>query len=346
MARKTKKVFDVSKQQIDNLSEDHKWLIEEFLRYCEAENKSKKTIKVYHSNLNIFFVWFEDNCKIKGKTKHVSQFKTRELINIQSFMLKEGLSGSRIANIRASISSLFNYIENVLADDEDFEEFKNFRNCVSKVKAPSKEKVREKTILTDEQCQSLLDQLVEEGKFQMACAFALAWATGRRKAELLEFKCSHIDDKNLKFGSLYKTPFLQTKGKKLELYIIKSKFKPYYDLWMAERERLGVPSDVDDIFIKNTPDGWKSMKESTLNVWAGMITKRLGVDFYWHCVRHNFTTELLKAGIPEAVVQQIIGWTSADMLRIYDDRSKDDIIGEYFSEDGIINKETKSLNDL
>ena len=72
----------------------------------------------------------------------------------------------------------------------------------------------------------------------------------------------------------------------------------------------------------------------------------LDVDFYWHCLRHNFTTELLNQGLPESVVQQIIGWSSADMIAIYDDREKDDILGEYFKDGEIVSKETKTLNDL
>ena len=347
MGRKTKKIFGVTEEQVAKLQDDHKYLIEEFINYCKAEKKSDKTIKVYRSNLNIFFVWFEENCKVKGRMKHISQFKVRDLINFQSFMLNEDLSGSRIANIRATISSLFNYIESVLSDDDDFPEFKNFRNCVSKVKCPSKEKVREKTILNDDQIQNLLDMLVEEEKYQMACIVALAWASGRRKVELLEFRCSFIDDKNLKFGSLYKSPYaIQTKGKKLEVYVIKSKFKPYYDLWMKEREKKGISKDIDHIFIKVTPDGVTPLKETTLNVWANKISEMLEVDFYWHCLRHNFTTELLNQGLPESVVQQIIGWSSADMIAIYDDREKDDILGEYFKDGEIISKEVKELNDL
>ena len=347
MGRKTKKVFGVTDEQVEKLNDDHKWLIDEFINYKIAEKLSEDTLKVYRSNLNIFFVWFEENCKIKGKTKHFSQFKVRDLVNFQSFMIKNELSGSRIANIRSSISSLSDYVENVLSEDEDFTEYENFRNIVGKVKAPTKEKVREKTVLNDDQIQDLLDELVEEEKFELACAVALAWSSGRRKRELLEFKVSFIDDKYLQFGSLYKSPYaVKTKGKKLEVYIIKSKFKPYFDLWMEERKRMGVPDDIDDIFIKKEEGQWVARSISSFNFWADVISEWLDIDFYWHCLRHNFTTELLKQGLPESVVQQIIGWSSSDMLRIYDDRDKDDILGEYFKDGEIITKENKNLNDL
>lgn len=348
MARQTKKIFNVTEEQVENLNQDHKFLIEEFLNYLSAENKSEETLKVYHSNLNIFFVWYEENCKVKGQSKHFGKIKARDIVNFQSYMVKQGLSSSRIKNIKSALSSLSNFVEIVLSEDEDFEEYAGFRNIVNRVKSPVGEEVREKTILSDEQCQKILDELIAEGQIQKACVYSLAWASGRRKSELLRFKRSHIVEENLKFGgSLYKTPEkIKTKGKLLNCYILKSKFQYYFDLWMAERERLGVPNDIDEIFVKKTSDGWKPLKISTLNVWAEDISKRMNVDFYWHCLRHNFNTSLLSQGLPESVVQMIVGWSSANMVRLYDDRDSDEIINEYFNENGIVVKEVKSLSDL
>ena len=62
----------------------------------------------------------------------------------------------------------------------------------------------------------------------------------------------------------------------------------------------------------------------------------LNIDFYWHSCRHNFCTSLLEQGLPEAVVTQVIGWANSTMVEIYDDRDKDDMLGEYFNEDGIV----------
>lgn len=347
MPRKTVKSLTVTQQDIDNFHEEHKALISEFISYKSAEGKSKETLKVYLNNLYLFFNYFEKNCKIKGKPKMFYQLKVKDIISFQSLLINLGLSGARIANLRSTISSLCNYCENILAEDEDFEEYANFRNPVGKVKAPMKEEVREKTVLTDSQCQDYLDRLVEEKRFQQACAFALAWSSGRRKSELLRIKRSFISDENIKFGSLYKSPCkIQTKGKMLEVYVIKNKFKPYFDLWMNERKELGVPDEIDDIFVKKTKDGWQPAKLSQLNYYADVFSKDMGISFYFHALRHNFTTELLKAGLPEAVVQQIVGWSSLDMVVHYDDREKDELLADYFSEEGIKQKEVKGLSDL
>ena len=180
----------------------------------------------------------------------------------------------------------------------------------------------------------------------------------RRKSELLRIKKDWINDENLMYGSLYKTPEkIKTKGagvtgKLLNVYILKSKFKPYYDLWMEERKRLGVPEDIEDLFVtkgkadENGNREWKAITTSTLDYWASKFSKFLEVDFYWHCMRHQFTTALLKAKIPSSVVQNIIGWSSGDMVNLYNDTDMDDELGEYFGEGGIKEVETKGLNDL
>lgn len=341
MGRKTNRYIKAEKKDFE-----HEWLIEQFMDYLRAGGKTPKTLKNYYSDLCIWFSWFEKNCKFKGKPKTFDQLKAIDIIKFQGELIEKGMSINRYSRLKSVISSLANYCENILAEDDDYPEFKNFRSPVNKVKKPVKEAVREKTVLQDVDIQNLLEQLIENKKYQQACALALAWASGRRKAELLEIKCHHIVEENLKWGSLYKTDKIKCKGKMQEVYILKSKFKYYYDLWMKERKHLGVPDDIDDIFIKKEDGIWKKAKESQLNYYAEYFTKLLDTDFYWHSIRHNFTTTLLADGIPESIVQKIVGWQSADMVNLYNDADKDDVIGEYFKDGEIVTKEKKGLSDL
>ena len=341
MGRNTKTYIKAGDKELS-----HEWLIEMYLEYLKAEGKTSKTLKNYESDLRIFFTWYEKNATLKGKPKGFEKIKVQDIIKLQAQLLESGMSINRYSRLKSVISSLSNYCENILAEDEDFEEFKGFRNIVNKVKKPAQEAVREKTILTDKQCQNYLAFLVENKRYQQACVFALACASGRRKAELLEIKRHHITEENLKWGSLYKTEKIRCKGKMQEVYVLKSKFKPYFDLWMEERNRLNVPDDIDDIFIKKENGVWRKMKESNLNYYAEIFSKEMNVNFYFHCLRHQFTTALLESGIPESIVQQIIGWQSADMVNLYNDADKDDMIGEYFKDGEIISKDKKNLSEL
>mgnify|MGYP000027124241 CR=1 FL=1 len=342
MARKTTRVFNTTQEDIDKINPNNLELMEEYLDYYSADH-AEKSVKVIRSNLNIFFVWVLHNLN----NKDFSEIKKRDLLKYQNYLSKNGLSPARVRGLRSAISSMSNFIEDILADDE--ERFENFRNNVNKIKAPKLVQVREKTVLTDEQVEAYLDSLVSRKKYSHACALALAWASGRRKSELLRFKVSFFDDKYLQYGCLYESPKkIKTKGsgklgKPLTVYVLKPKFKKYLDLWLEERRRLGIPDTIDDLFVDETgvPFG-----EARLQSYADTFSREMNVDFYFHCLRHNFTTELLRQGIPAEVIKELVGWESVEMVSTYDDRSASESFGMYFGEDGIKKVEAKSLTDL
>ncbi|MCD8204975.1 MAG: hypothetical protein LUC16_04030 [Coprobacillus sp.] len=95
-----------------------------------------------------------------------------------------------------------------------------------------------------DEVQRVLKTLVDEQRYQIACIFALAISCGARKTELLRFKVSFFTEENIIYGSLYKTPPIKTKGrsggKYINKYVLVESFKPYFDLWMMERDRLGI----------------------------------------------------------------------------------------------------------
>ena len=45
-------------------------------------------------------------------------------------------------------------------------------------------------------------------------------------------------------------------------------------------------------------------------------------------------------------VQEYFGWSSQDLISVYDDSEAVDDFGKYFSADGIVKQEEKSLSDL
>lgn len=239
-----------------------------------------------------------------------------------------------------------NFIENILDEEEEFE---GYRTIIRKIESPVKEDVREKTVFEPEELERLLDHLVGQKKYMQACILALAMYSGRRKAELPRFKVSYFDEENVFFGSLYKTPEkVKTKGrgsrgKMLELYVLKKEFDPYLKLWLEQRNELGITSEW--LFpSKDNQD--EPIKSETLDNWVDTYSKFLGKPFYWHSLRHLYCTQLLKKNLPSSVVQEIIGWTSADMVNLYNDATIEDTLSKYFDENGIKEIESKSLQDI
>ena len=206
MGRKTKQNKITSPELIAQINPKNIRLMNDFLDYLRSVGKAESTVKAYTSDLYIFFVWVLQN----ADNKYFPEISKRDIVAYQNWLLRNNEnSPARVRRLKATLSSLSNYIEAILDD-----ELPNFRSIVRKIENPINEPTREKTVLTDEQADTLQDYLTEHGQYEKACCFALARYSGRRKSELVRFKVSYFDDENIIYGSLYKTPEkIRTKGR-------------------------------------------------------------------------------------------------------------------------------------
>ncbi len=339
MGRKTKQNKITSAEKTALINKENLRLMEDFLSYLKSIGRSETTIRGYKSDCLIFFTW----CLENAGNKFYVDISKRDIVAYQNWLLSNNEnSPARIRRLKSTISSLGNYVENVLDD-----EYKDFRCIVRKIESPVNQPVRQKTVLTDEQCQVLLKTLVDDKKYEQACCVALAMYSGRRKAELVRFKCSYFDDSNIIYGSIYRTPEkVLTKGrggKMLTLYTF-TKFKLYFEMWMQERERLGIESEW---LFPDKKDPTKQLSVSTLDSWAEKFSKILGLDFYWHSLRHFWTSENARKNLPDSVIQKLSGWSDISLVGVYKDIDIEDELGKYFDENGIKDDiKVASLSDL
>lgn len=327
---------DEKKGQISKKNMD---LMNDFLDYLVSIDRSPATIAQYKNDLYIFFCWNVD----ENDNKYFVDLTKREIAKFQKHCMVEwGWSSNRLSRVKSTLSSLSNYIENMLDD-----EYENYRPIVRKIETPVKQVIREKTVLTDEEVDDVLKKLVEKGKYQCACVFALAAMGGARKSELLRYKVSYFDDENIMgTAALYKTPEkIQTKGRgskgKLLYKYTLLDFKKYYDLWMKEREEEGIESEW--LFVKK--DG-NQLGLSTLESYSNVISKIIGRPFYFHSLRHQLCSRLFRLGLPADVIQEYFGWSSSEMLKIYNDNDASDSFGDFFTKDGIKGAESKDFGDI
>lgn len=341
MARKTKMNSITSPELLSQVNPENMQLMDDFLKYNRTIGLSKGTIKGYESDLKIVFVW---NLQHNNNTFYCDWTK-RQIIKLQNWLLTENEnSPARIKRIKSALSSLGNYVEEILDD-----EFPNFRNIINKVKSPVNQPVREKTVFTEEQIDNLLDLLVQKQQYEKACALALALCSGRRKAEIRRFRVSDFSEDHLVCGgALYKSDPIKTKGKgangkQLECFCLAKKFKPFFDKWMDYRKSEGIESEW--LFPdKDNPD--EKIPISTMNSWANTFTRLTGEDFYWHAMRHMTVTNFKRAGIPDTAIQQYIGWADISMVPVYSDMKADEQLSMYFNEDGIAPIKTKSFSEI
>ncbi len=343
MPRKTKMNDLTSPELVKKVNPENLRLKNDFLEYLRSVQRSPGTIRGYENDLDIFFVF----CMQRLGDKNFAKVTKRDLVTFQNWLINEnGNSPSRVRRIKSAISSLSNYVEAIL-DDED--EFKDFRSIVRKIESPVNQPVRDKTVLSEEQLQTLLDKLTEEGKYEKACMLALAMFSGRRKSELVRFRVGDFKDANLVCGgALYKTSeTMKTKGfglgKYIYCYTLAKDFKPYLDRWLAQREKDNIESEW---LFPDKEDPTQQLKPETLNSWAISFGKMLDLDFYWHSLRHFFTTQLARSGLPDGVIQEIVGWSSSDMVKLYKDLTTEEQLDQYFDETGIKAVHPARLSDL
>lgn len=342
MGRKVQHNNLTNPELIEQVNKNNLALGKDFLDYLKSVQRSESTIEAYRSDLNIFWVY----CLQNLNNKDFVDITKRDIVKFQNWCIYENKnSSSRVRRLKACISSLSNYVENIL-DEED--EYKNFRSIVRKIENPPQERRLEKMVWTDEELEGLLNTLCETGRYKHACFVALAMYGGRRKSELTRFKVSDFaEDKLVCDGALYKSEPIRTKGrangKYIPCYTLVKKFKPYFDLWMKEREKLGIESEwlFPDL---NNPE--EHVSAATITSWSNTCSSILGKPFYPHSLRHYYVSSLSRAGIPENVITQIVGWDSAEMCSIYNDNPTDDQISKYFKNGDIHTPEETSLSDL
>ena len=341
MGRKTKQNSIVSPELLAQVNPENIQLMNDFADYLKSVQRSQGTIDQYINDLKIAFVW----CLEHNSNKFFVNWTKRNIVAYQNWLLNENEnSPARVRRLKAALSSLSNFIENVLDD-----EYPNFRNIINKIESPVNHPVRKKAIFTDDEVDSLLDYLTEHGQYMKACALALAVYSGRRKAELPRFRVSDFGEDHLVCdGALYKSSPIKTKGrgvngKMLECFTLAKQFQPYFDRWMEYRKEHGIESEW---LLPNLDDYSKQLEVSTLSSWAGVFSRIVGSPWYWHSMRHNLCSRLKRAGIPDSVVQQYVGWESIDMVSVYNDLGADEELGMYFTKDGIVKKEQKSFDEI
>lgn len=341
MAKRTTVYNNIVGEKYALVNNKNKALLKEWVEYLHSVDRSNETVAQYENDYRIWAVWNYDN----AEDKEFFDINKRDVMRFQSYCLNElGHSPARVRRLRATLSSLSNYIENIL--DEDYP---NFRNIIGKIEAPTLEPVREKLVMEDVNVEEALEKLTASGKHQQACFLALAVYGGARKSEILRFKVDYFKEECIENG-LYKTPEkIKTKGrgkrgKQLNKYTIVKYFKPYLENWLKEREELGIESEW--LFVRDVKGKYEQAIVSTADSWSKTIGRFMDENFYAHASRHMYVTRMYKAGIPAEVIKQIGGWESVEMVSTYTDVDVSDELGKYFSDDGIKQVEKKDLSSL
>lgn len=293
--------YDAEADWNNNVNIENKKLVKEFMEYISATDRSPQTKSSYLHNLKLFFqfIYKEKDNKFFG------ELKKRDFMSWLSYLVDtQELSPARVRALRSTVSSLSNFCENILADEDC--RFEGYRNLILKIPAPSLEKIREKTYLTDEQVNQLLDWLEEKQDWQKCLYVAISFGTGARKGEVLQMKISDFNKENL-INGMYKTSIKRCKGKgrngEQRAFLIPAiMVDKYLDLYLPTRE-----DDLDDLFVVKYGGIVKRPDPSTFNSWCDKFSEYLKVPVYPHAYRASIATVLSERGKDPSKIQKLLG---------------------------------------
>lgn len=321
----------VTDEKWEKVLKENKNLLTDFIGYCKAQDRSPQTILQYTAQLKIVFCYIME----KLDNKFFCDIKKREWVTFIAYLVDDlRLSPNRVHSIKSAISSFSNYIENILDDEYDY------HNMIKSIPAPAVATVREKSVLSAEQMQEVLDTLVADKKYELACFVALLISSGCRKAEAIQMKVSFFtDDKLVLKGLFWKTPSIRCKGhgkigKMLNKFVKVNDFTPYLNLWMEDRRERGIESEW--LFPVVQPDGSCAKPAITnANTWSDAVSriteKKFGMCFYCHACRHYFVTSMARDKYPDSIITQIVGWAKgSNLVGVYNDQSAEEEMSEFF----------------
>ena len=322
--RKTFRKVITSPELTAQINKDNIKLMERFLKNF-ATKRSPKSVTVYRSNLIIFLTWN----LLYNENKLFTDIRKIEYADFFDFCVSElHWNANRYHQCHSSLSSFSAWIENYF--DEDYPQF---RNLLPKIEKPSKEAIREKTILKEEDIDKIFSILEEENRTQEQCLLALAISCGARVSELAQFTLSLIDEENTVFDGLFleTTEKIRTKGsgvqgKMLKKYILKDMFLPYYHKWLAERDEIIKKTNQDHDFIFITKDG-NPANADRLRDWISTWGDIVEQPIYPHSLRHYQISLLKRLEIDDDLIVYLTGWaegTGHTMISIYNDNELTD----------------------
>lgn len=331
------KLLPITEEEWLQCNEYNRNIVDEFL--LNSPQLSDKTKKAYRSNLMIWFNWVRQFLNNKAQY----EIKSIEYMKYQNWLISMDHSSSDIANKRAAVSTLNNYI--MLYYSDDFPTFRNF--IVKGMPKPEKSFVNEKNPPTKEEFLHIVDVMKEREDWQKVAYLLYTFDTGCRRAESIQLlkevvdyppiikdKVIHNEDgtsevKTIKY--YYSNP-TRCKGRgktgKVRKLVFSEETLDAIKKWLEIRGEDNCPY----VFVSNKDGEVKQIAESTINKWAtNVFSPILGRRFHPHILREaKATISVVEEGKNISAVQRLLGHESSSTTEIYVIADLDEELDELF----------------
>lgn len=298
LRERAKKLPEVTDDLWQLVNDDYRNLVEEFV---SVQNHSPQTKKQYISGLRQFGHYIKESMN----NKPLYKVTKRDFLRYISYLRdNRKMSSSAMGLKKACVSSLCNYIENVVADE--MEEYKLFRNFTRGLPAIPKNIVYEKVKVTQEEYQEMMKVLENDENYLGMAWLATAFNVGARRSEIIQFKTEILDYPLSEDSTFIYSHNVRLKGRgedgKIEPYMINREALQYMKLWIEKRE-------YESEYIFTTKYNGKIVQMSPS--WAdyfcsNVLSDILGRRINPHLFKASCITHLLESGIKLELVSKYI----------------------------------------
>lgn len=254
-----------------------------------SQDKSEHTIRAAHGSIDglLNYLGISDG-------DDLAKIDYKKILLYRNHLLSNKLNASSINTIVRYIHTFFAYMV-----EHDYLNV----NPVSKVKALKEEK-KVKMILTDEECDALVDSCVNDNEKMIIVTLL---ATGVRRSELVNIQCGDIDENIVlvRFG----------KGKKQREVPIQPSVAQFIHKNIENRNKT-------DYLIVSQRGGHQVSAEAVRQT-IKKVAKKAGIEpervenLSAHSFRRKYATSLLSSGVDSMLVQTALGHASPLTTRKY-----------------------------
>lgn len=322
------KLPSVTEEMYLKCNKESRDMVEEFFQM--KPQLSQATRVQYKSGLKQFIYWLYTSCNDKPLYK----IKKRDFNRYMSYLSNRGLSGNALRFKKSSVSTLCCYIEDVISEDDDFEEYKNFRNFTKAFNDIPKNYVYEKIAISKEEYELLKETLLDDENYLGLAWVVTAFNTGARRGGLRQFETDFVYEEIPIDKTFVYTNYVREKGRsedgKRVRYMANKEVQYYCKLWLEKR---GFESKY--IFAKKT-ESTGNVKQISLD-WADyfcseVLSDILGRRINVHLFKASAITYLLEQGKDLKIVSKFVGQHNSISITSekYDLRNNDDEANKLF----------------
>ena len=303
-----KPIFEKGVRNQRVISEEHKTLIRNYVKYLQGKRYSESTVRTYFTAIADFFDY------LKGK--EVSTINNRDIeLFLEDVYVPKKMSISTQRQFIGAVKLFVKFCPETHINDIALER-------------PKKSKYLP-TVLSKEE---VIDLIRSTKNLKHRAIIVLLYSCGLRIGELLQLKLKDIDiDRRqlvVKSG----------KGRKDRYVVLANSFLPLLkNYFLSYRPELYFVEGVD----KNTAYSASSIRKFlNRSKVAAKITKQITP----HTLRHSYATHLLENGIGLRHIQELLGHAKPETTMIYTHVAKKDLLDIESPLDSILLSLDKNAN--